>query len=242
MSGRQVRARAGRVGLGLVAALVAVLAIALAGCGGGSNGSETETAPSSTAEAPGSAPSKPQQGGEAGSPSKPQGAGESGQGKESGSGAPEEESASPPAGTPQHENPERSLETFGSNAEGAARAKVLAAMRTYFGDIASGNFNHICSTLLTKGNREQLQAYLNASANGAKSCPELLQSVLKTQAKKARAAAAGSVQRVRMEGGNAIIIFTPSGGQKSYFTMTEESGSWRVISLTTGTPMNPLGK
>jgi hypothetical protein len=40
---------------------------------------------------------------------------------------------------------------------------------------------------------------------------------------------------------DAIVLFTPRGGEPSWFTMTKEAGRWRVISLTTGTPLDPLG-
>ena len=220
--------------LWVVAALLAA-ALGIAGCGGGSESSTSTSG--STAPPPGASGEASKGSGNETTPSSGEG-----QAHAKGSGeAPAGKPKPPPAGPSQQKGPQKSLETFGANAEGAARAAVVGAFHSYLGDIAAGRFKHVCDKLLTAGNREQLNAYLNATSKVPKECPEMLGSVLKSQGKNARAAAAGTIQKVRKQGNNAIIVFTPRGGTLSYFAMTREGGTWRVISLTTGTPIGPHG-
>jgi hypothetical protein len=222
-------------------ATMIALVLALAGCGGGSHSTTSSsgtTAPGPSASAETSKQSTKET--TTSSTSGEESAKRPGKAKGSGEAAAGEPQTSPAPEAQKYEDPQESLETFGSNAEGEARDAVVAALHTYLGDIATGRFKHICEKLLTEGNREQLEAYLKSTAKAPQDCPEMLASLLKKQGKAARAAAAGAIQRVRIEGKNAIVVFTPRGGPRSYFAMTEESGSWRVISLTTGTPIDPL--
>jgi hypothetical protein len=219
-----------------LAALSALLVIGLlGGCGGGSDTStESETAPGASETAPSAAaPQKPEhkpqpsEGGEgetkpnAGSPSEDEG----------GEGEAESESGSA--------NPARSLQTFGSSAEGKPEAEVVAAFRAYLKDVATGNFARVCHTL-TDANLRQLKEYV-AKTGKERSCPVLLAELLASQAQPARDAAAGEIGQVRLKGTDAIVIFTPRAGKPSWFTMTKEAGRWRVISLTAGTPFDAIG-
>jgi hypothetical protein len=227
-----------------LAALLALFVIGLlGGCGGGadtSTESETppgasETAPSAAAPKQGTSPQKsehkPQSSGGGEGESKPN-AGSPSEGSEDEGGEGQAESESGSA------NPVRSLQTFGSSAEGEPEAEVLAAFRGYLKDVATGNFAGICHTL-TDANLQQLKEYV-AKAGKEDSCPALLAELLASQAQPARDAAAGEIGQVRLKGTDAIVLFTPRGGKPSWFTMTKEDGRWRVISLTAGTPLDPL--
>lgn len=116
---------------------------------------------------------------------------------------------------------------------------MLAAFRGYLKDVATGNFADVCH-MVTDANLKQLKEYV-AKAGKKGSCPALLAELLSSQAELARDAAAGEIGQVRLKGADAIVLFTPRGGKPSWFTMTKEAGRWRVISLTTGTPLDPLG-
>jgi hypothetical protein len=231
--------------IALAAALGLPVIGLLAGCGGGadkSTQSETgpgafETAPSAAAPKQSVPPQKP------GHDAHPSGGGEGKSRTSAGSsggsededegGEGEAESESGPA------NPARSLQTFGTSAEGKPEAEVLAAFRGYLKDVATGNFAGVCHTL-TDASLRQLKEYL-AKRGKEESCPALLAELLSSEAQPARDAAAGEIGLVRLKRTDAIVLFTPRGGEPSWFTMTKEAGRWRVISLTTGTPLDPLG-
>jgi hypothetical protein len=214
----------------------------LGGCGGGSGTSTeseaasdaSETAPTAAVPGQGASPQRPEHqpqpsgGGEG--ESKPNAGGPS-EGSEDEGGQAESESGSA--------NPLRSLQTFGSSAKGRPEAEVLAAFRGYLKDVATGNFAGVCHTV-TDANLQQLKEYV-ANAGKEESCPALLAELLSSQAQAARDAAAGEIGQVRLKGSDAIVLFTPRGGEPSWFTMTKEAGRWRVISLTTGTPLDPVG-
>jgi hypothetical protein len=226
-----------------LAALSASLVIGLlGGCGGGSDtsteseaaGRASEAAPSAAAPRQGASTQGPEQqpqpsgGGEG--DSKPN-AGSPSEGSEGGTGEGEAESGSA--------TPARRLQTFGSSAKGEPEAEVLTAFRGYLKDVATGNYAGVCHTV-TDASLRQLKEYIAKAGKGG-SCPALLAKLLASQAQPARDAAAGEIGQVRLKGTDAIVLFTPRGGKPSWFTMTKEAGRWRVISLTAGTPLEPLG-
>lgn len=223
-----------------LAAVSALLIIGLlGGCGGGSDTStEPETAPAASEMTVSTAPPErrgssqgPGQRPQSGGGGEVKGAPNAGGPSEGSEGEAESESGSA--------NPSRSLQTFGSSAEGKQEAEVLTAFRGYLKDVVSKNFAGVCH-VLTDANLEQLKAYV-AKTGKAASCPALLAKLLAPLAQPARDAAAGEIGQVRLKGSDAIVLFTPRGGKPSWFTMTKEAGRWRVISLTAGTPLNPLG-
>jgi hypothetical protein len=222
-----------------LATLSAVLVIGLlGGCGGGSDTSTeseaalgaSETAPSAAAPRQPVAPRKPE-------PRPQRGGGGEGESKPS----PESPSEGSERGTGESEStsPARRLQTFGSSAKGEPDAEVRAAFHGYLKDVATGNFARVCHTV-TDGSLRQLKEYIAKAGKGG-SCPDLLARLLASQAQAARDAAAGDIGQVRLKGSDAIVLFTPRGGKPSWFTMTKEAGRWRVISLTAGTPLEPLG-
>jgi hypothetical protein len=220
-----------------LAALSAVLVIGLlGGCGGGSDTSteseaapgDSETAPSAAAPRQPVAPRKPE-------PRPQRGGGGEGESKPS----PESPSEGSERGTGESTGPAHRLQTFGSSAKGKPDAEVRAAFRGYLKDVATGNFARVCHTV-TDASLRQLKEYIAKAGKGG-SCPDLLARLLASQAQAARDAAAGDIGQVRLKGSDAIVLFTPRGGKPSWFTMTREAGRWRVISLTAGTPLEPLG-
>jgi len=54
-----------------------------------------------------------------------------------------------------------------------------------------------------------------------------------------RKAAAGKLTAVRVKGDTAFVLFTPKGGQPSYFVMKREGSAWSPISLASGAPLYP---
>lgn len=142
-------------------------------------------------------------------------------------------------GKPSVASPARRLQTFGSSAEGESETEVVAAFHGYLRDVASGNFADVCR-MLTDADFQQISEYAAKAGKGVKSCPAFMAELIAPLGQPAREAAAGEIGQIRRKGPDAIVLFTPRGGEPSWFTMTKEDGRWRVISLTAGTPLDPL--
>jgi hypothetical protein len=229
----------------VVGALLLGAAFAASGCGGGGSDTtgEAETV-ATTAEnggGGGQGGSGEAQGGEGGSKQEPGGNGAGG--GESGSGTATnvnreptqkevEAFRAPPGG-------DNSIQTFGDVVEGDEEEEIVSTMRAFFRAIANLDYPAICDGL-TAANREAFQQYLKLKKEKG-SCETVLEKLLQPGVKsEALKAASGVVFQVRVEDGNAFVLFTPEDGRASYFVMKqEEDGSWKATGLSTGTPFDP---
>lgn len=215
-------------------AVLACVAWIVAGCGGGDAGTETTGSAAATpttegSSGPGAAESKGKGGGgkERSGPSKeaaPSGSGEEGESSEE--------------GTANFGNPgkggDNSIQTFGSEAGDGEEEEVVAAMRDFFRALAAKRYSKVCMSL-TKTNLEQFEKLTEAQKLQG-GCPGLLEKLYREAPAEARQAAAGEVAGVRIGEGAAFVLFTPKGGDPSYFVMKEEDGTWKATGVSTGTP------
>jgi len=203
-------------------ALAAALAAALAGCGSGSSSS---TSTSSEAASP---------------PSAPQSSSTEAAGQPSGSGAGTTQGSSGSSGSSpsSSQTPENSIKTYGSAASAAEKAALGAAAFSFFRALAAPDYPKVCS-YLTASNLQQLGALLKYKHQHG-SCPSVLKMLIsRAGAPEIRKAAAGKLTAVRVKGDTAFVLFTPKGGQPSYFVMKREGSAWSPISLASGAPLYP---
>lgn len=150
------------------------------------------------------------------------------------------ESARPPAiAREESEAADKSIQRYGSEADGDEKAAVVAAMRSFFRALAKPDYAKLCAGL-SASNREQLQQLLELKHEGPADCPSVLPKLLVPgPSPEARKAAAAAIGRVRIGDGSAFVLFKPAGGKLSYFVLQEEDGSWKATGLSAGTPLSP---
>jgi len=126
---------------------------------------------------------------------------------------------------------EASIERFGSEASGADRAALLSAFRGYLGALAGGDFRDVCARL-----SERVQTSLRQLAghgSGGSSCTAALPKLLApTAARTARAERAGRIEKVRVEGDTAFIVFHAPGARLYMLTMKREGGEWKATTVS----------
>jgi hypothetical protein len=219
--------------------LAACLALAAFGCGG----SGSPTTGTTTSTPPSSQPRGSSNGGSSGKAAKQQknegdskGSGDGSGGKPVGksfsSREPDPSEFKVPKGG------DDSIQTFGSEAEGDEKEAVLAAMHSFLVALAESNYKKLCAGI-TSANRKQFELFVKANKEQG-NCETLLPKVLVGGGSEARRAANGSIYQVRIEGGNAFILFTPERGKASYFTMKKEGDEWKSTSIAAGVPFNPI--
>ncbi len=158
--------------------------------------------------------------------------GVAGSGSNAGAGGPSKNQNGAPLGTNTAKTGDNSIQTYGTDATGAEKAAVVAAMRSYVGAIADRDFAKVCAAVAVK-----IRAGL---AESDKKCPELLEKLIIIPSDEARRAANGTVTSVRVGGGNAFVLFRPAGSDVlNYFVLTVEDGEWKALGLSTGEPVNP---
>jgi hypothetical protein len=197
------------------------------GCGGGSDSSSSSTATSTAQETTGATPASPQAQAKAKTTE---------QGKGSAAG---EKSKPKPSIAQEEEAPgDHSIQEYGAEAEGSEKEAVLAAMHSFLAAMSRGQHAKACAGLLASA-RAQLVQLAKSQGKGG-SCTAILAKLLNPSvAAEARRAAAGTIGRVRVGEGNALVLFRPQGGKLSYFVMKEEGGAWRVTSVALGAPLYP---
>ena len=137
-----------------------------------------------------------------------------------------------PLGSDTSKAGDNSIQTYGSAAQGAEKEEVVAAMRSFDAAIADRDFDRVCGALAMK--------IRQGLAESHRPCPELLQTLVVIKPAVARGSANAQVTDVRIGGGNAFVLFRPSGsGESNYFVMTREGGGWKSLGLTVGTPLEP---
>lgn len=189
------------------------------GCGGSDSGTSTATSAQETTSA---------------TPASPQAKPQAQQAQSKAQGAP----AKPKPQSPQPKaQGDTSIQTFGSQAKGTEEQEVGAAMHSFFVAMAGGDYAQVCAGL-TAAYRQQLEQYLKLKHKPG-NCATVLAASLSAATPEAKAAAAGTLSAVRIKGDQALVLFTPKGGVKSYFAMVREGGAWKALSLSTGTALSP---
>jgi hypothetical protein len=130
-------------------------------------------------------------------------------------------------GRSDNEGGEKSIENFGTEAEGSARAAVLAAFSDYLNGIATKDYPRACSGLAATV-RASLEQFASAKLK-AKGCEGILPKLLApTAALIAAEQAAGKVTRVRVQGDRAFVIFHSPGAKLYQLPMAREGGEWKA--------------
>jgi hypothetical protein len=222
-----------------VLALVACLAFALAGCGSDDSNSTDQAATTGGTETVAGGPVSGGASGDSNGGGGEDQTGSQGNGSDSGDNAGQprlseeklaEEFKAPPGG-------DDSIQTFGEEAEGEEEDEVVAAMRSFFRALASGDADRVCAGL-SSGNVKQFELFLKAQ-NKEGDCTTVLSKFLGRQKGEAERAVNGQVYQVRVEDENAFVMFIPEGGSPSYFVMKREGDEWKSTSVSTGTPFDP---
>lgn len=125
---------------------------------------------------------------------------------------------------------EKSIERFGSEAEGADRKAILAAERNYFTAVSSKGYAAACSHLASSVKRSM--AELTAGQRRG-ICTAVLPALLAPQAYATmRQQARGAVKKVRIEGSRAFVVFHAQGARLYQMSLVSENGQWKVGLLT----------
>jgi hypothetical protein len=128
------------------------------------------------------------------------------------------------------EGGEKSIEGFGSEAEGTDRNAILAAEQSYFTAVSSKGYAMACSHLASSVKRSM--AELSAGRRRA-NCAAVLPALLAPQAYATmRQQARGAVKRVRIEGNRAFVVFHAPGARLYQMPLVSEDDDWKVGLLT----------
>jgi hypothetical protein len=130
---------------------------------------------------------------------------------------------------PTSENAEESIEGFGEEAEGSDREELLFVFHRYLGAIAAGDEEKACSHL-----GEQVGESLDQLAKAKNAgCPETLEALLSPEAAKlARSQERGRIEKVRLEGSTAFVVFHAPGARLYQLNLAREDDEWRVSALS----------
>lgn len=124
-------------------------------------------------------------------------------------------------------NGEKSIEEFGSEAEGSARAALLTAFTGYLDAIAARDYAAACPHLAATV-RSSLEQFAPPRLR-AKGCAAILPKLLASTAPAiARQQAAGRIVKVRIEGDRAFVVFHAPGAKLNQMPMAREGGDWKV--------------
>ena len=130
--------------------------------------------------------------------------------------------------TEQRTGGERSIEGFGSEAQGAEKEEMLGSYRSYLGAIGKKDYQSACELLA-----QRVRDALAKLAKGKASCEEVMGGILApTAAPLSRAQAKGEVTRVRVEGENGFVVFKAPGAKLYQLTLFSEGGEWKAGSGT----------
>lgn len=234
--------------LAILAALLVAAGLATSGCGGGSD-TTGETTAATVESTPGAAENGGNGNGKKAGGGGKNAGGEGSQGGNTGGGGKSGKAQNfnrpptkkevkafqaPPGG-------DNSIQTYGTEPSESEEEEVVSTMRSFFRALASLDYGAICDGI-TASNRNAFQQLLKAKGESG-DCTTILKGLLlKQSADEARSAANGVVYQVRIENGNAFVLFTPEGGTASYFVMKKEGDSWKSTGINAGSPLNPTAQ
>lgn len=129
-----------------------------------------------------------------------------------------------------YEGGEKSIEEFGSEAEGSEEEAIVSAEQAYLSAIADKDFSEACSFLSASATRS-LEQFVVPRLK-AKGCPAILPKLLSSTAPAvARPQAEGEIKRVRIKGDQAFVIFHAPGARLYVFTMLREADGWKATTI-----------
>jgi hypothetical protein len=125
---------------------------------------------------------------------------------------------------------EKSIEEFGHEASGSEREALLASFRGYLGAVAGRDYAAAC-THLTKSVHASLEQ-LAATRLKAKGCPAILPKLLAPTAPAiAGEQQRGRIDKVRVNGARAFVVFHAPGAKLFQMTMLREGGGWKATTV-----------
>ncbi len=129
---------------------------------------------------------------------------------------------------------EKSIEQFGSEAEGSEHDAIVGSFKGYLEAIAGQDFTAACSYLASNVQRSLSQ--LPVKGLKSKGCPAILPKLLAPTAKAvARQQAEGRITKVRVERGRAFVVFHAPGAKLFQMTMVRENGNWKAATVAAST-------
>jgi hypothetical protein len=232
----------------LAAVLVLLLlAAGLAACGGGDNSSSTEVGAQVQSE-----------GKSSGGASKQSEADNGGDEGKSGSAGGDGNSESPSSAgsassfVPKHHKDsgggseqfkvkggDNSVQEFGAEADTSELDAAATALHDFLDARAEGNWAAACNYMSKSVTESFEKLAAQGGAKGDTSCAATLEKLINPNAKalmKAEAAKA-DVGSLRIEGGQAFVIYTGTEGTVLAMPMANEGGAWKVAGLA-GTPLS----
>lgn len=130
-----------------------------------------------------------------------------------------------------HETAEESVESFGEEASGQERERIIAAQRGYLEALGAHDYAAACAKLSAQA-RESI-ASLAAKRAKPGDCGRILPGLFApTAAAIARQQADGDVTRVRIEGDQGFVIFHAPGAKLYIFTLEREGAQWKGTAIT----------
>jgi hypothetical protein len=138
--------------------------------------------------------------------------------------------ASPAAERGSQPNGETRIERFGFEATGHTRRAIVAAFEADLNALGDGDSGEVCSLLSTKA-RAGIRRVGAGAAKGA-GCAAILNALLAPSAAiLAQREAEGDVERVRVQGGRAFVVFKAPGAKLYQLTMVRERNGWRAATV-----------
>lgn len=126
---------------------------------------------------------------------------------------------------------EESFEAYGSEAEGSTRAALLGAFTNYLGAIAAEDPAKACGFLSARVKGSLARLAPKGSRRGV-GCPRVLPALLSAGAARiARQQVNGTVTKVRVEDGQAFVLFRAPGAKLYQLTMVSEGGRWKTATV-----------
>lgn len=122
---------------------------------------------------------------------------------------------------------EKSIEEFGSEAEGSEEEEILGSFTAYLEALADDDLAVACSYLAS--NVQQSLAQLAGGKLKRNGCPAILSKLLAPTANAvAREQVEGEITKVRVQGDRAFVVFHAPGAKLFQMTMVRENGDWKV--------------
>lgn len=122
---------------------------------------------------------------------------------------------------------EKSIEEFGSEAEGSEEDAIVGSFTAYLEALADDDLATACSYLAS--NVQQSLTQLAGDKVKRSSCPAILSKLLAPTAPAvAREQVEGEITKVRVQGDRAFVVFHAPGAKLFQMTMVREGGDWKV--------------
>ena len=135
----------------------------------------------------------------------------------------------------------RRIKNYGTEAGGADKAAVVAAMRNFMAAFAAEDYARVCAGLESRARDATMRQLTVFERPSDRDCAEVLgSSSLSRQSSEAREVANGRVTSVRIGKADAYVLYRPASGDSlSYITMIREGSAWKAADLDVGHKVEP---